>query len=101
MNEQAAQALINDWLGELKQRSYNDLTLMIGRTRTETRRGEDGKEYQLEAEVFWANKKGGDVLVIVSADDGGLRAFHPLSSSFLRGPDGYLAEEWPNGRFSD
>jgi len=91
MNEQAAQALINDWISELEKLSYKGLVSLVGHVQTRTRVGEDGNEYQLEAQVFWDSKKGGDIHVMVSADDGGLRAFFPLTSNFVIGADGYIA----------
>jgi hypothetical protein len=49
--------------------------------------GEDRKTYQLEIQAFWDSKKGGDVRLIVAADDGGSRAFKPLTGDFIMRPD--------------
>lgn len=77
----------------MKQRPYSELVALVGHPQTKTVNGEDGKPYQLEAQALWEHKKGGEVLVIVLADDGGFRAFHPLSGSFIVGSDGYFAGE--------
>lgn len=93
MDHQAAYALIDDWLTELRRRSYDDLASLIGHPQTKLGHAEDGKEYQLEAEVFWDSKKGGDLRVMVACDDGGWRAFKPLTDDFIMAPDGSFIGE--------
>ncbi len=44
---------------------------------------DSGKEYQIEIQAFWDDKSGGNIRVIFSIDDGGWRAFCPLSKDFL------------------
>ena len=90
MNEQVAYALIDAELRRLQQLSYSDLTALMGEVETKELVGEDGKTYQLEIEAFWDSKKGGDVRLIVAADDGGWRAFKPLTGDFIMRPDGSL-----------
>ena len=55
--------------------------------------GEEGRPYQLEAQAFWDSGKGGDVRVMVAADDGGWRAFKPLTGDFIMRPDGSFVDE--------
>ena len=93
MDHQIAYAVLNDRLKTLRQYAYQDLVKLIGRSDTITAVGEDGKTYQLESQVFWAHKKGGDVLVMVAVDDGGWRAFKPLSDGFIMAPDGTIVGE--------
>jgi len=90
MNEQAAYALINLELARLEKVSYADLARLIGKVETKEAVDEDGKKYQLEIQVFWDGKRGGDLRVIVAADDGGWRAFKPLADSFIMRPDSSL-----------
>jgi hypothetical protein len=90
MNEQAAYALISAEKSRLEGLSYPQLVAMIGKVETKELVGEDGKTYQLEIEAFWDSKKGEAVLLIVAADDGGWRAFKPLTDSFIMRPDGSL-----------
>ena len=59
MDEQIVYALIDGWLKELKKRPYDDLVSFMGHPQTKEVTGGDGKNYQLEAEVFWDGKKGG------------------------------------------
>ena len=74
MDEDIAASLIDDWLNELRTRSYQQLVALTGTVQTRETTGADGKWYQLEAQFFWDARKGGDVRVMVAGDDGGLRA---------------------------
>jgi hypothetical protein len=93
VDEQIVYALIDGWLEELKKRPYDDLVSFMGHPQTKEVTGGDGKNYQLEAEVFWDGKKGGDIRVIVAGDDGGWRAFKSLTSDFIMAPDGSFVGE--------
>lgn len=90
MNEQVAYALIDTELRRLQRLSYSDLTASIGKVETKKLVGDDGQTYQLETQALWDHKKGGDVRLIVAADDGGWRAFKPLTASLIMRPDGSL-----------
>ena len=90
MDEEIAYALIEAELGRLQRLSYAALTRLIGKVEMKKLVGEDGKTYQLEIQAFWDSKKGADVRLIVAADDGGWRAFKPLTGDFFMRPDGSL-----------
>jgi hypothetical protein len=90
MNEQIAFEQIDAELRRLQGLSYSDLAALIGKVETKERVGKDGKTYQLEIQAFWDSKKGADVRLIVAADDGGWRAFKPLTGDFIMHPDGSL-----------
>jgi hypothetical protein len=77
-------------LQRLQTAPYSELTASIGKIDTKEVVGEDGKTYQLEIQAFWDRNKGSDVRVIVAADDGGWRAFKPLTGDFIMRPDGSL-----------
>jgi hypothetical protein len=81
--------VLNLELARLEKVSYADLAGLTGKVETKEAVGADGKKYQLEIQVFW-DSKGGDLRVIVAADDGGWRAFKPLADSFIMRPDGSL-----------
>jgi len=42
-----------------------------------------GSEYQVEIESFWDGQAGGSIRVLLSIDDGGWRAFCPLSKTLI------------------
>lgn len=48
--------------------------------------GPSGATYQVETLAVWDAKPGGDLRLIVAVDDGGWRAFSPLSESFIVPP---------------
>ena len=93
MNEQIAYALIDECLKALRLRSYRDLVALISHSQTKKVVGEDGKQYQLEIQVFWDGKSGGDIRVMVAADDGGIRTFKPLTHDFVMASDGSFVGE--------
>jgi len=93
MHQQIAYAVLDDRLKDLRQRTYQELVALIGHSDTISTVGEDGKTYQLETQVFWDSKKGGDIRVIAAVDDGGWSAFKPLCNSFIMAPDGTFVGE--------
>jgi hypothetical protein len=94
MNELVANALIQIELQRLRASSYQELASAVGKVETKEVVGEDGITYQLETQVFWDGKKGADIRVMVSCDDGrGWRAFVPLSDDFIVRPDGSFVGE--------
>jgi len=55
--------------------------------------GESGTKYYAEIQAFWDAKPEGNIRLMVSLDDGGLRAFKPLCDSFIKAPDGSFVGE--------
>jgi hypothetical protein len=51
------------------------------------------RRYQLELVCVWDSQPRGDVRVMASIDDGGLRAFVPLGRDFIKRPDGIVVGE--------
>jgi hypothetical protein len=85
MNKTEALSLLEGELGKLRLESYTDL---VGRIKTgaltETRQGDSGNDYQLE--FIWDDRPDGNVRVLGSIDDGGWRAFVPITLSFIKSP---------------
>lgn len=54
--------------------------------------GPSGTLYQVEAQAF-RDSKAGNLRVMVSVDDGGRRAFAPVSDDFIIAPDGSFVGE--------
>ena len=51
------------------------------------------RSWQLEFEVLWDDEPSGNVRVLGSIDDGGLRTFVPLTESFIKAPSGEFVGE--------
>jgi hypothetical protein len=94
MNREIALDIANRALQQLRKLSYQDcLALMKQRSQTTVAIGSDGKQYQVETQTFWDSKKSANIRVMVSVDDGGLRAFRPLTRAFIIAPDGSFVGE--------
>jgi hypothetical protein len=55
--------------------------------------GESGAVYQVQTQAVWDSGADGDLRVMVAVDDGGWRAFLPLSEDFIIAPDGSFVDE--------
>lgn len=84
MNATVAKELLAQELELLEAQEYRDVAEMIDSSVVKTRVGRDGKGYQIEIQAFWDSKPKGDVRLICSVDDGGLRAFAPISNGILK-----------------
>ena len=62
----------------------------IKHTDVENVTGESGANYQIEIDVLWDSAANKDLRIIGSIDDGGWRAFLPLTESLIMKPDGTL-----------
>ena len=91
MDNAAALSILRTMLDEYRGQSYQALAAMVGRIDVREATAPDGSPLQIELAVLWEHKPHGAVIVIGSVDDGGLRAFCPLTLSFLRNPDGSVA----------
>jgi hypothetical protein len=90
MNEEEAKDLLHAHLKDYRRRSYTELAALIGEPQTAELRGPSGKTYQLELQVFWDSRPGEALRVLASIDDGGLRAFVPLTDSFIMNAGGAI-----------
>jgi hypothetical protein len=90
MGHEIAYDFINQEIAILRSKHHAELAEKIGKPECKEYIAHDGNRYQLETEVFWDSKKGGDLHVVVSADGGGVSAFRPVSDSFIMAPDGSL-----------
>ena len=97
MNKPEAKALLAKELDEWRLFSYEDLASRIGgEPITGEVHGESAQNYQFEIQVFWDDKPNGDIRVIGAIDDGGIRAFFPLTDDFIMAQDGSFVGEDPN-----
>jgi hypothetical protein len=90
MDTAEARGILAAELDQLKRRSYAELRQMAESRAVETREvtGPSGAWYQLEIQAVWDDRPGGCVRVLASIDDGGWRAWVPLTNDFIIAPDG-------------
>lgn len=93
MNNEMAYSLIDAELRKLRALPYAELANRVGSNETKEVVATDGRTYQLEIEMFWDGGKNADVRVMVAADDGGWRAFKPLTGDFIMASDGTFVGE--------
>ena len=76
---------------ELRQLSYAELKdAWFRRPDCEQIQGPSGVEYQVEIEALRESRKCAALIVVASVDDGGRRAFWPITDSFIIEPDGRI-----------
>jgi hypothetical protein len=93
MDKEEARPLLATEISAWRSRSYADLVGQMKEPSAFEVEGASGAKYQVEIEVFWDDKPGGNIRVICSIDDGGWRAFSPLSDDFIMAPDGSFVDE--------
>jgi hypothetical protein len=94
MNNVEGRALAEAALSRLRGMTYGDLVdRFLNAADHEEVVGPSGTTYQIEIDAFWDSGKPGDLRVTVAVDDGGLRAFAPLTTDFIIAPDGTFVGE--------
>jgi len=83
MDRVEATAILRQHLDRLEALGYEELCARIGDLEVLAAQGKIGVEYQLELTVLWDQKPNAVIRILGSIDDGGLRAFFPLSDSRL------------------
>lgn len=92
VDRQEASELLEKTLEELRAQTYGELLRYQEPATLETV-GKSGTTYQLEIQAHWDDKKEKTLRVLVSIDDGGWRALHPLTGDFILSPDGTFVGE--------
>lgn len=94
INKAEASQVLTQELEQWRSRPYNELVSLIGgEPFTKEVSRPSGVTYQIEIEVFWDHNPHGDVRVLGAIDDGGWRAFFPLTDDFILSPDGSFVGE--------
>jgi hypothetical protein len=93
MNQEEAEQVLESIVQELRAKSRSELEQLLDNPEVSTVHGKSGAIYQIEREAIWDDKKGHDLRVMVLIDDGGWRAFSPMSDSFIVAPDGSFVGE--------
>ena len=87
MDKQEAGELLTRRVNELRRLSYAELLKFLDKTEHTDVVHPSGRRYQMDVLVFWDDRAGDDLRVVVNIDDGGWRSFFPLSSDFVKRPD--------------
>jgi hypothetical protein len=88
--------ILSEEIAKLRQRSHSELRRSVESRDVETLEvtGVSGTVYQLEVNVFWDDRTRHTIRVLLSIDDGGWRAFSPMTDDFILAPDGsFIGEE--------
>jgi hypothetical protein len=93
MDQEQARTLLATQVERLRHEAYNELAHLLDEQETFERVARDGTRYQVEVASRSDDEASGHLRVIASIDDGGWRAFAPLSQSFIRAPDGSFVGE--------
>ena len=88
MDREEALSLLDAHLDNYRKSPYAELAAKIGHEEFPEVVGPSGTEYQIEIQVCWDDKPGGDVRVLGAIDDGTFRgAFKPVCSDLIVRPD--------------
>jgi hypothetical protein len=95
MNKREAHSILSEWLAGYRSLPYAELAARAAEGAVETSElaAPSGTRYQLEVQFLWDGKPNADVRVMGSVDDGGVRAFLPVTDSFIVAPDGRFVGE--------
>ena len=93
-NEEAKRVLAGVY-AELRGEGYSALVArFLNESDVREVVAESGARYQVEVQAFWDSpRQPGHLRVIIAIDDGGWRAFHPLSTDFIVASDGSFVGE--------
>jgi hypothetical protein len=100
MNKAVAGELLDNFVSQLRQRSYLQLSEHIGDPQCQQISGHDDNAYQIEFEAFWDDPRraGHNLRVVASVDDGTFfGALRPITRSFIMAPDGSFVGEESKG----
>jgi len=90
MDKTEAKSILTKELREYAAHPYDKLVLSINHPDVKNVVSDSGENYQIEVNVFWDSKPDGNLRIMASIDDGGWRAFVPLTDSLIMKPDGTL-----------
>jgi hypothetical protein len=88
MDKAEAQRILTEQLARFTGRSHAELAPLVAAQRVEAYEvlATSGTTYQVEIQFFWDDRPGDTIRVAGSIDDGGIRAFVPLTDSLLIAP---------------
>ena len=92
MDNVAAQKVLHEWVTKLRSVAYRELASRVDSVAETVIRSRHKLHYG-EVQVLWDDEPEGNIRVVVSVDDGGLRAFVPITESFVKSPTGDFVGE--------
>jgi len=94
MKKSSFQSLLLPIVADYRKRPYDFwLTHLDAEPITFEFVADDGTECQVEISVFWDGEPDDDIRVMFAIDDGGWRAFAPVTDDFIIACDGTFAGE--------
>ena len=95
MDVTEAGGILEQQISSLRERPYSELKQLVEARVIQTLKivGASGTRYNVEAQALWDSKKRDNIRVLASIDDGGTRAFHPVTCDFIKAPDGSFVGE--------
>jgi hypothetical protein len=93
MDKEESHQILMESVRQLRATSYHDLLGLIDNGPSAEVEGPSGRRYSIQTSVFWDDKKGGDLRVLVAIDDGGWSAYAPLTEDFIMAPHGTFVGE--------
>ena len=85
MDKRDALEILSRTLEGFRATPFNTLVRMIDAEPVALEEtGQSGRCYQLEIQAVWDDGRGGPVRVLGAIDDGGWRAFFPLTDDFIK-----------------
>jgi hypothetical protein len=94
VNNDEALQLLEKELATFRDQSYEDLVRRISSGSLDYERSAaSAAKYQVGIQFLWDDRPGGNIRVMGLIDDGGWRAFLPLTRSFIKSADGSFVRE--------
>jgi hypothetical protein len=93
MDTQEAKHILSKALNNYRARQYAELLHLLSSHEISEITTDSGKKYQLEFLAIWDDQKEGNLRVMGSIDDGGIRAFMPLTDDFIIALNGKFIDE--------
>jgi hypothetical protein len=93
MDEAEARQVLTRELDGMRKLSYEELRARMDEDETDEVIADSGVRYQVETQIFWDGMPDRDIRVLLAIDDGGRRAYFPMTDSFILAPDGSFLGE--------
>ena len=93
MDKGEAMAILERQLERYRGLRYGELLRLMDESQYLEVTGRGGTHYQIKIYAYWDDERLAHLRVVGTIDDGGWRAFAPLSSDFIVAPDGSFVGE--------